>query len=119
MDFFMLIPHPGNLFYLRDGRVALLDCGMVGRLDPHAADFDRNAIGDHRLDGQRAQLPLQLADSAQPVILSRLENDYDRMLQYYNLNLSQINFSQIFYEVLQVARIIKSGYNLGLYKTSS
>jgi len=33
-------PHPGSLFYLRDGRVALLDCGMVGGLDPHAADFD-------------------------------------------------------------------------------
>lgn len=25
-------PHPGNLFFLRDGRIALIDFGMVGRL---------------------------------------------------------------------------------------
>jgi len=118
--FFHADPHPGNLFYLRDGRVALLDCGMVGRLDPRTQQILTEmllAIID--LDGQRcAQLTLQLADSAQPVILSRLENDYDRMLRkYYNLNLSQINFSQIFYEVLQVARNnrIRLPSNLGLY----
>jgi predicted unusual protein kinase regulating ubiquinone biosynthesis (AarF/ABC1/UbiB family) len=37
--------------------------------------------------------------------------------KYYNLNLSQINFSQIFYEVLQVARNnkIRLPGNLGLY----
>ena len=118
--FFHADPHPGNLFYLRDGRVALLDCGMVGRLDPRTQQILTEmllAIVD--LDGQRcAQLTLQIADSAQPVILSRLENDYDRMLRkYYNLNLSQINFSQIFYEVLQVARNnkIRLPSNLGLY----
>ena len=118
--FFHADPHPGNLFYLRDGRVALLDCGMVGRLDPRTQQILTEmllAIVD--LDGQRcAQLTLQIADSAQPVILARLENDYDRMLRkYYNLNLSQINFSQIFYEVLQVARNnkIRLPGNLGLY----
>lgn len=118
--FFHADPHPGNLFYLRDGRVALLDCGMVGRLDPRTQQILTEmllAIVD--LDAQRcAQLTLQLADSAQPVILSRLENDYDRMLRkYYNLSLSQLNFSQVFYEVLQVARSnkIRLPSNLGLY----
>jgi len=38
--------------------------------------------------------------------------------KYYNLNLSQINFSQIFYEVLQVARNkIRLPGNLGYAKT--
>lgn len=118
--FFHADPHPGNLFYLRDGRVALLDCGMVGRLDPRTQQILTEmllAIVD--LDGQRcAQLTLQLAESAQPVILFRLENDYDRMLRkYFNLSLSQINFSQVFYEVLQVARNnkIRLPSNLGLY----
>lgn len=118
--FFHADPHPGNLFYLKDGRIALLDCGMVGRLDPRTQQILTEmllAIVD--LDAQRcSQLTLQLADSAQPVILSRLENDYDRMLRkYYNLSLSQINFSQVFYEVLQVARNnkIRLPSNLGLY----
>ena len=118
--FFHADPHPGNIFYLHDGRVALLDCGMVGRLDPRTQQILTEmllAIVD--IDAQRcSQLTLQLSDSAQPVILSRLENDYDRMLRkYYNLNLSQINFSQIIYELLQVCRNnkIRLPANMGLY----
>ncbi len=118
--FFHADPHPGNLFYLRDGRVALLDCGMVGRLDPRTQQILTEmllAIVD--LDGQRcAQLTLQLSDSSQPIILARLENDYDRMLRkYHNINLSQINFSQVIYEILQVARNnkIRLPSNMGLY----
>jgi predicted unusual protein kinase regulating ubiquinone biosynthesis (AarF/ABC1/UbiB family) len=118
--FFHADPHPGNIFYLKDGRVALLDCGMVGKLDPRTQQILVEmllAIVD--IDAQRcSQLTLQLSDSAQPVILSRLENDYDRMLRkYYNLDLSQINFSQIIYELLQVARNnkIRLPSNMGLY----
>ncbi|MBP5976369.1 AarF/ABC1/UbiB kinase family protein [Brasilonema sp. CT11] len=118
--FFHADPHPGNLFYLKDGRVALLDCGMVGRLDPRTQGILIEmllAIVD--LDAQRcAQLTLQLAESTQPVIMAKLENDYDRMLRkYYNLSVSQINFSQIIYELLQVARNnkIRLPSNMGLY----
>lgn len=118
--FFHADPHPGNLFYLRDGRIALLDCGMVGRLDPRTQQILTEmllAIVD--LDAQRcAQLTLQLADSTEPVIVARLENDYDRMLRkYHNVNLSEINFSQVIYDILQVARNnkIRLPSNMGLY----
>lgn len=118
--FFHADPHPGNIFYLKDGRIALIDCGMMGRLDPRTQQILTEmllAIVD--LDARRcAQLTLQLADSEEPVILSRLENDYDRMLRkYYNLSLSQMNFSQIIYELLQVARNnkIRLPSNMGLY----
>jgi ubiquinone biosynthesis protein len=118
--FFHADPHPGNLFYLADGRIALLDCGMVGRLDPRTQQILTEmllAIID--LDaGRCAQLTLQLADSSQPVILSRLENDYDRMLRkYHNVNLGEMNFSQVIYEILQVARNnkIRLPRNMGLY----
>ncbi|MBD2360069.1 AarF/ABC1/UbiB kinase family protein [Anabaena minutissima FACHB-250] len=118
--FFHADPHPGNIFYLSDGRVALLDCGMVGRLDPRTQQILTEmllAIVD--LDaGRCAQLTLQLSDSAQPVIVARLESDYDRMLRkYYNVSLTEMNFSQIFYEILQVARNnkIRLPGNMGLY----
>ncbi|TVP64125.1 MAG: AarF/ABC1/UbiB kinase family protein [Nodularia sp. (in: Bacteria)] len=118
--FFHADPHPGNLFYLADGRIALLDCGMVGRLDPRTQQILTEmllAIID--LDaGRCAQLTLQLANSSQPVILSRLENDYDRMLRkYHNVNLGEMNFSQVIYEILQVARNnkIRLPSNMGLY----
>jgi len=118
--FFHADPHPGNIFYLKDGRVALLDCGMVGRLDPRTQQILIEmllAIVD--LDAQRcAQLTLQLAGSSKPVDMSRLENDYDRMLRkYFNLSLAQLNFSEVVYETFQVSRNnnIRLPSNMGLY----
>ena len=118
--FFHADPHPGNIFYLKDGRVALLDCGMVGRLDPRTQQILIEmllAIVD--LDAPRcAQLTLQLAGSSKRVDLSRLEKDYDRMLRkYFNLSLSQLNFSEVVYETFQVARSnnIRLPSNMGLY----
>jgi predicted unusual protein kinase regulating ubiquinone biosynthesis (AarF/ABC1/UbiB family) len=118
--FFHADPHPGNLFYLDDGRVALLDCGMIGRLDPRTQQIlTEMLLAIVNLDAQRcAQLTLQLAEPMEPVNMARLEADYDRLLRrYYSLNLSQINFSQLFYEVLQRAREnhLKVPGNMGLY----
>jgi ubiquinone biosynthesis protein len=93
---------------------------MVGRLDPRTQQILIEmllAIVD--IDASRcAQLTLQLSDSTKPVIVAKLENDYDRMLRkYYNLNLTEINFSQIIYELLQIARNnkIRLPSNMGLY----
>jgi ubiquinone biosynthesis protein len=118
--FFHADPHPGNIFYLEDGRVAILDCGMVGRLDPRTQQILTEmllAIVD--LDGRRcSQLTLELAEGGQQVNLNHLTNDYDRMLRkYYNRSISQINFSEVIYEVLQVSRNnkIRLPSNMGLY----
>lgn len=118
--FFHADPHPGNLFYLTDGRVALLDCGMVGRLDPRSQQILTElllAIVD--LDAQRCtQLTMKIAESARPPSLAKLENDYAKMLRkYYNLSLSEIKFSEVFYEILALARHnkIKLPSSLGLY----
>ncbi|MBD2037349.1 AarF/ABC1/UbiB kinase family protein [Phormidium sp. FACHB-592] len=118
--FFHADPHPGNLFYLRDGRVALLDCGMVGRLDPRTQQvLTEMLLAIVNLDAQRCtQLTLQLAESVQTVNLAQLESDYDRLLRrYFNLNLAQVNFSQLFYDILQRARAnhLRVPGNMGLY----
>ncbi|MDJ0595070.1 MAG: AarF/ABC1/UbiB kinase family protein [Pleurocapsa sp. MO_226.B13] len=118
--FFHADPHPGNIFYLQDGRLALLDCGMVGRLDPRTQQILTEmllAIVD--LDASRcSQLTLELAEGRQQVNLNQLTNDYDRMLRkYYNRSISEINFSEVIYEVLQVSRNnkIRLPSNMGLY----
>lgn len=118
--FFHADPHPGNLFYLNDGRVALLDCGMVGRLDPRTQQIlTEMLLALVNMDAQRcAQLTLQLAEAVEPVNMARLEAEYDRLLRrYYSLSLSQINFSQLFYEILQKARgnNLRVPGNMGLY----
>jgi predicted unusual protein kinase regulating ubiquinone biosynthesis (AarF/ABC1/UbiB family) len=74
------------------------------------------------LDAQGcAQLTLKLSESIQPISLVQLEMDYEQMLRkYYNLNLSQVNFSEVVYEILQISRNnkIKLPGNLGLYAKS-
>ena len=118
--FFHADPHPGNIFYLQDGRLAILDCGMVGRLDPRTQQILTEmllAIVD--LDGRRcSQLTLELAEGGQQVNLKNLTNDYDKMLRkYYNRSITEINFSEVIYEVLQVSRNnkIRLPSNMGLY----
>lgn len=37
-SFYHADPHPGNIWVLPDGRIGLLDFGMVGRLDVHTRD---------------------------------------------------------------------------------
>ena len=118
--FFHADPHPGNIFYLQDGRLALLDCGMVGRLDPRTQQILTEmllAIVD--LDARRcSQLTLELAEASPQVNLNRLTNEYDQMLRkYYNRSVSQINFSEVIYEILQVSRNnkIRLPSNMGLY----
>jgi ubiquinone biosynthesis protein len=105
--FFHADPHPGNLFYLVDGRIAILDCGMMGRLDPNTQTIAiEMVLAIIALDAQRCtQLTLQLAEATQPVDLAQLERDYSRLLRKYgNLSLTNINTSQALYEILQAAR---------------
>jgi ubiquinone biosynthesis protein len=116
-------PHPGNLFYLNDGRVAVLDCGMMGRLDRRTqAALVEMILAIVSNDAQRcAQITLQLAEPMGELDLSRLEWDYDRLLhKYNNVSLQNMNASQAFYEILQAARRnnLRWPSNIGLFAKS-
>jgi predicted unusual protein kinase regulating ubiquinone biosynthesis (AarF/ABC1/UbiB family) len=121
--FFHADPHPGNLFYLDDGRVAILDCGMMGHLDPRTQSaLVELVLAILALDsGRCTQLTLQLAEATQPVDLARLAQDYDRLLRKYNnLSLANLNTSEAFYEILQAARRnnLRWPANIGLFAKS-
>lgn len=118
--FFHADPHPGNLFYLGKGRVALLDCGMIGRMDPRTQQLlIEMLLAMVNLDAQRcSQLAIEMAGTtSKGVNLANLESDYDRLLRrYYNMSLSELNFSQMFYEILEVSRNnnLRMPSNMGL-----
>lgn len=108
--FFHADPHPGNLFYLNDGRLGILDCGMMGTLNPRMQSIMVElvlAIVDFDPD-RCAQLTLQLAepmDVSQPINLAQLQTDYDRLLRrYHSLSLSSLNVSEAFTQILDAAR---------------
>jgi ubiquinone biosynthesis protein len=121
--FFHADPHPGNIFYLEDGRLALLDCGMMGHLDPRTRNtMTEMVLAIVNCDAQRcAQLTLQLAEPLQPVNLARLESDYTRLLgRYYGLSLEQLNTAEIFGEILAagIRNNLRWPANVGLFTKS-
>ncbi len=121
--FFHADPHPGNLFYLNDGRVALLDCGMMGRLDPQTrATLTELVLAVVSSDAQRcAQLTLQLTEPLKPVDLVRLESDYSRLLgRYYGISLDRFNTAEAFGAVIEtgVRNNLRWPANIGLFTKS-
>ncbi|BAC89409.1 ABC1 kinase family protein [Gloeobacter violaceus] len=123
--FFHADPHPGNLFRLQppDGaplRLALLDCGMVGTLDPRTQQLlTEQLLAIVQEDPQRfAQLTLDLGQAVDNVNFARLQGEFDRLLrQYYNRSLAEINFGALLYDMLRVLREngIRLPGNIGLY----
>ena len=121
--FFHADPHPGNLFYLGEGRVAILDCGMMGRLDPQTrATLTELVLAIVSSDAQRcAQLTLNLTEPLKPVDLVRLESDYSRLLgRYYGLDLSRFNTAEAFGAVIEtgIRNNLRWPANIGLFTKS-
>ncbi|NEQ30762.1 MAG: AarF/ABC1/UbiB kinase family protein [Leptolyngbya sp. SIO4C5] len=121
--FFHADPHPGNLFYLDDGRVAILDCGMMGRMNPRLrVTLTEMVLAMVNSDAERcAQLTLQIAEPLQPVDINQLETDYGRLLsKYYGLSLEEFNTAQMFSELMQSANRnhLRWPADIGLYSKS-
>ncbi len=121
--FFHADPHPGNLFYLTSGRIAILDCGMMGRLDPKTrATLTELVLAIVSSDAQRcAQLTLQLTEPLKPVDLVRLESDYSRLLgRYYGLTLERFNTAEAFGAVIEtgIRNHLRWPANIGLFTKS-
>ncbi len=121
--FFHADPHPGNIFYLDDGRVALLDCGMVGRLDPRTrATITELVLATVNCDAERCtQLTVQLSEPLDTVNLTQLQGDYSRLLsRYYGLDLSEISTAEVFGQVLETGtrNHLRWPANIGLFTKS-
>ncbi len=124
--FFHADPHPGNLFILQDGRVAILDCGMMGTLNPALREslvgllltvFDFDAEGC-------AQATMQLAiplDPSQPIDKQKIQTDYENLLKkFYGLSLVELDLGSALQDILQIARTnnLQLPSNIGLFTKS-
>jgi len=121
--FFHADPHPGNIFYLDDGRVALLDCGMMGRIDPQTREtLTELVLAIVSSDAKRcAQLTLKITEPLKPINLVRLESDYSRLLgRYYGLTLDRFNTAEAFSAVIQtgIRNHLRWPANIGLFTKS-
>jgi len=121
--FFHADPHPGNIFFLKDGRVALLDCGMMGRLDPRTrATMTEMVLAIASSDAQRCtQITLKLTEPLQPTDIAKLESDFARLMgRYYGLSLEKVNTAEVFGEILEAGtqNDLRWPANVGLFTKS-
>ncbi|HEY9889407.1 MAG TPA: AarF/UbiB family protein, partial [Candidatus Obscuribacterales bacterium] len=121
--FFHADPHPGNVFFLKDGRIALLDCGMMGRLDPRTrATMTEMVLAIASSDAQRCtQLAIKLTEPLQPTDVSKLESDFTRLMgRYYGLSLDKLNTAEVFGEILEAGtrNHLRWPANVGLFTKS-
>ncbi len=105
--FFHADPHPGNLYVLEDGRIGLIDFGMIGRLDESLQEglsrlFLAVAKGhsDRVLDEM-----LFLGMLRRKVNSQALRRDLDHMIACYaHRSAQEIAASNLFAEMMALAR---------------
>lgn len=108
--FFHADPHPGNIFVLKDGKLALVDFGIVGRVTGENMEYFANsflALANHDYDSLVQQY-MGLGFVAEEVVdLERfqreLKEDFSELLEpYYGMKVKQIDFGAYVDRVTQI-----------------
>lgn len=100
-------PHPGNFFVMPDGRVALLDFGMVGLLAPRVREaLVRLAMAVSRKNARRvADELLNLGASREDADHAALERDIQRAIDAYSgVSLGEVSATKVYEDLTSVAQ---------------
>jgi predicted unusual protein kinase regulating ubiquinone biosynthesis (AarF/ABC1/UbiB family) len=104
--FFHADPHPGNVFLADDGRIALIDLGMVSRLSPSRQDqLLKLLLAISEGDGDRAAtLALQVGqahdDLDEPGLRRAVQ---ERVSAYQDLSLKELQVGRVVLEISAAA----------------
>ncbi|WP_276274186.1 ABC1 kinase family protein [Haloarcula litorea] len=101
--FFHADLHPGNIFFQRNGSIAILDVGMVGRMTTAQRDrFLAYWIAITRRQRDRAFHHLtEMADSTDQADLDAYRDQYDVLLdRFYDKDLSERSLAQTYLEIV-------------------
>jgi ubiquinone biosynthesis protein len=100
--FFHADPHPGNVFITDDGRIALLDLGMVGHLPPSLQEKLLKlilAVSDGRGE-QAADAAIALGETREGFDEAAFKRDVVALVgQYYDTSLENFQVGRIVIEV--------------------
>jgi ubiquinone biosynthesis protein len=104
--FFHADPHPGNIFFLRDNRIALIDFGMTGHLtEERRFQVIELLHGMVERDSARVCEVLLEWSNGAGMPSERLVADICAFLdQYHGLSLGQVNFPDMVREMMAVLR---------------
>lgn len=104
--FFHADPHPGNVLLTDDGRIALIDLGMVSRLSPSRQDqLLKLLLAVSETNGDRAAaLALQIGDARPDVDQSALRRDIQQLVSgYADMSLNQLQVGRVMMEISRAA----------------
>ncbi len=104
--FFHADPHPGNVFYLPGNRLAIIDCGMVGRISMERRDQIADmlaALVSKDIEDLRDILMVWAGDA--PIEEAKLTNDLEELIfNYESAPLKQIRFGALLNDLTTVMR---------------
>jgi ubiquinone biosynthesis protein len=104
--FFHADPHPGNVFLTDDGRIALVDLGMVSRLSPARQDqLLKLLLAISEGNGDRAAaLALQVGQAHDDLDEPGLRRDVQELVSgYQDLSLEQLQIGRVVLEISSAA----------------
>jgi ubiquinone biosynthesis protein len=104
--FFHADPHPGNVFLTDDGRIALLDLGMVSRLTPSRQEqLLKLLLAISEADGDRAtDLALEMGECIGEVDRTTLKRDIQELLgAYLDAPLAQVQVGRAMMELTRIS----------------
>jgi len=103
--FFQVDPHPGNLIALPDGRVAVIDYGMFGRLDEEIREklLDILFAAYERRADQLVKVLMAASTAKEKVDESNLRVEVQYMLdRYFNADLKNIPIGKVIKQLLSI-----------------
>ncbi len=105
--FYHADPHPGNLLLLSDGSIALLDCGMVGRLDESLREDIEEmllAIVGHDAE-QLSSIIVRVGAVPQNLDEAHLTADLSDFVAYFaHQNVQNFDLGGALYEMIEIIR---------------
>ena len=105
--FYHADPHPGNIFLMPDGRLGMIDCGMVGRLDEALRDNMEQLLVAivHQDSPQLTRLIMRLCSVPRSVDPAALTADVSDFLSFYaSQSLAQLQLGTALTEMTDVIR---------------
>jgi ubiquinone biosynthesis protein len=104
--FFHADPHPGNVFLTDDGRIAIIDLGMVARVSPRFQDTLLQlllAISNGHGD-EAAEITIKMGESKQDFDEQSFRRAVaDLVLEKHNTPLEQLNSGRVVLRIQQIA----------------
>ncbi len=105
--FFHADPHPGNLLVMKDGKLAFIDLGQVGRLSASRRRILSDMlVGMANNDGGMVvEAIIALDTMKQRSMLHRFRNDINQLLErYLELPIEEIKVGELLLEIFELAR---------------